>query len=78
MGIFHTIKNLLSILGKRFQDAGLKNIIIESGIVVEGSVAGVMDGKHYSRGVRTHKSLYEAFLRIAWKGFIPWMQDTCR
>ena len=36
MGTFHTICNALSILGKRFRDAGLKDICIEAGIVVRG------------------------------------------
>ena len=41
MGTFHTICNALSILGKRFWDAGLKDICIEAGIVAEGSINGV-------------------------------------
>ena len=55
MGTFHTICNALSILGKRFRDAGLKDICIEAGIVAEGSINGVLDGKHYNRAVRVHK-----------------------
>ena len=39
MGVFHTICTLLSILGKHFQDAGLRDICIESGEIVEGSVS---------------------------------------
>ena len=35
-----------------FQDAGLKDICIEAGIVAEGSINGVLDGKHYNRAVR--------------------------
>ena len=42
MGTFHTICNALSILGKRFRDAGLKDICIEAGIVAEGSINGVL------------------------------------
>ena len=60
MGTFHTICNALSILGKRFRDAGLKDICIEAGIVAEGSINGVLDGKHYNRAVRVHKHIYEA------------------
>lgn len=37
------------ILRMRFQDAGLKDLYIEAGIVAEGSVNGVLDGKHYNR-----------------------------
>ena len=38
LGVFHVIMNVLSILGKRFQDAGLRDLCIELGIVAEGSV----------------------------------------
>ncbi len=50
MGIFHTICNALSILGKQFQGAGLKDICIEAGLVAEGSIRGVLNGKHYTTG----------------------------
>ena len=68
MGEFHTICTLLSILGKRFQDAGLKDICIESGVIAEGSVSGILDGRRYNRSVRFHKLMYDALQRLAWKG----------
>ena len=43
---FHTICVALAILGKRFGDSGLKDIFIEAQIVAEGSISGVIDGKH--------------------------------
>ena len=49
MGVFHTACILLSIIGKRIQD--------ESGEIAEGSVAGVLDGRRYNRGVRLRKIL---------------------
>ena len=76
MGTFHTILNFLSITGKRFQDGGLKNIVIEAGVVAEGSVSSVMEGRH-NRAVRTRKYIYEALLRLAWKLFIFRVQDNC-
>ena len=45
MGVFHALCNMFSILGKRFGDGGLKDVLIESQIVAEGSVNGVLDGK---------------------------------
>ena len=33
----------------------LEDVLIESGIVASGSVAGVLQGKHYNRAIRTHK-----------------------
>ncbi|KAL1274405.1 hypothetical protein QQF64_027219, partial [Cirrhinus molitorella] len=67
---------MLGILGKRFEDAGLRDLCIESGVVAEGSVAGVLDGRKYNRAVRLHKLLYEAFMRLAWNGFLAWLEDN--
>ena len=49
MGTFHTIMTLLAIIGKRFQDSGLRDTCIESGIIAEGSVHGVLEGRMYNR-----------------------------
>ena len=75
MGVFHIICNFTSILGKRFQDGGLRDICIESGILGEGSVNGVTDGKMYNRAIRVHKCVYEALMRIAWENFLCWIND---
>lgn len=75
LGTFHTICNVLSILGKRFQDAGLRDLCLESGIIAEGSVAAVMDGRHYNRAVRIHKYVYEALMRLAWRCFLTWLEN---
>ena len=76
MGTFHTICNALSILGKRFRDAGLKDSCIEAGIDAEGSINGVLDGKHYNCAVRVHKYIYEALMRLAWEEFLLWAEDN--
>jgi len=44
LATFLTIFNLLFIIGKRFQDAGLRGICTESGIIAEGSVSDVLEG----------------------------------
>lgn len=36
---------LLGIIGKRFQDAGLRDLCVESQVIVEGSVSGVLEGQ---------------------------------
>ena len=70
MGAFHTICNLLSTIGKRFQDAGLRVLCVEAGVIAEGSITGVMEGRKYNRAARLHKIVYEAMMRQAWKGFL--------
>ena len=74
MGAFHTICNLLSTIGKRFQDAGLRDLCVESGVIAEGSITAVMEGRKYNSAVKFHKIVYEAMMRLAWKGFLPWIQ----
>jgi hypothetical protein len=76
MGVFHTICNFMSILGKRFEDGGLRDICIESGILGEGSAKGVFDGKMYNRAIRVHKCLYEALMRLAWASFMSWLDKN--
>ena len=49
--------------------------MIESGVIAEGSVVGVLEGLKYNRAVRCHKLLYEALLRLTWEGFLSWMQS---
>ncbi|XP_078679472.1 uncharacterized protein LOC144915103 [Branchiostoma floridae x Branchiostoma belcheri] len=75
MGMFHTLCTLLSIIGKRFQDAGLRDICIESGVIAEGSVTGVLEGRKYNRAIRFHKLMYEALQRLVWKGFQTWLGE---
>ena len=74
LGVFHTICTLLATIGKRFQDGGLRDLCVEAGVIADGSVAGVMDGRKYNRAIRLHKLLYESFMRLAWKGFLPWIE----
>ena len=75
MGVFHTICNLLSIIGKRFQDAGLRDLCVKSGVLAEGSVGGLMAGRKYNRAIRVHKLVYEALMMLVWKGFITWLEE---
>ena len=69
LGIFHTICNLMSIIGRCFEDAGLNDLSIESGVIAEGSIQNVLTGKMYNQGVRVHKCIYKALIRLARKQF---------
>ena len=70
LGSFHTKMSYLACIGQRYKDAGLSDIFVESGLVVSGSLAGVMNGKHYNRGVRAHKLASEAFQRLRFLKFL--------
>ena len=76
MGAFHVSCVFLAVIGKRFGDAGLRDLMIESGIVGTGSVNGVLEGKQYNRAIRTHKVITEAMLRLHWGSFIQWLEDN--
>ena len=59
MGSFHITCVFLSVIGKRFGDSGLGDLLLESTLVGSGSLKGVLEGKHYNRAVRTHKVVTE-------------------
>ena len=64
MGIFHLLMTYMSILNKRFADAGLCDTLLQSSIVAEGSIHRALSGKHYNRGIRLYKLFYEALMRL--------------
>lgn len=76
LGTFRTICNLMSVIGKRFKDAGLKGLCTESGVIAEGSIQNILTGKMYNRGVRVHKCIHEALMRLAWKQFALWVNEV--
>lgn len=73
MGGFHASCNFLAVIGKRFGDAGLKDLIIESGLLGEGSVDQVLKGKHYNNAMRVHYAVAEAFTRKKIESFNGWL-----
>ena len=45
-------------------------------MIAEGSIQNVLTGKMYNRGVRVHKCIYEALMRLAWKQFAQWVNEV--
>ena len=76
MEVFHTACTMLSITGKRLKDTGLQDLCVESCVIGEGSVAEVLQGHRYNSGVRLHKLVFEALMRLAWQGFRPWIKEN--
>ena len=70
MGGFHFSCVFLAVIGKRFAGSGLRDIFLESGVIAEGSIEGVLSGKHYNRGIRVHKLLMEAFFFLPSDGAV--------
>jgi hypothetical protein len=74
MVAFHTVCNL-SVIGKRFGGAGLCDLAVEAGIIADGSISKVLEGRHYNRGVRLRKLIYEGIIRLLWRGFFEWIES---
>ena len=75
LGAFHISCCFLAIIGKRFRDAGLTDLLIESEVIDSGSISGVTEGRQYNRGVRAHKIVMEALWRLRWKSFGIWLAE---
>jgi len=75
IGGFHVALNFLSLLGKKFSDSGLDDLLIESGVYTAGSTAALLKGKCYNRGIRAHKLCLELFFRLMWNAFLVWYES---
>ena len=75
MEAFHTICTFLAVIGKRFQEAGLRGICVESGVIADGSAAGVLEDGNFNRAIRLHKIMFEALNQLAWNGFQRWIEE---
>ena len=67
MGGFH-----IALMGKKYLDSGLDDLLIESGVYAAGTTAALMKGKSYNRGVRAYKLVSEAMFRLMWSAFLEW------
>ena len=48
---------------------------MKSGIIAEGLITSVLEGRHYNQVVCSCKLVYEALLRLAWTGFYSWLEE---
>ncbi len=44
----------MRVIGKKMAGSGLADILMESGLISSGPLAGVMTGKHYDRALNCH------------------------
>ena len=78
MGTFHIAFNFLAIIGKKFLNSGLEDLLIESGVYAAGTTSALMKGKSYNKGVRAHKLCMEAFFQLMWPEFVRWYNTSYR
>lgn len=76
MGDFHVACVFLAVIGKRFGDAGIRDLLIEARIIGNGSLNGVLEGKHYNPSLRMHKIVLEALKRLSWQAFIQCSKES--
>ena len=70
MGMFHMLMMFMHILSKRFSAAGLRAVLIQKGVIAEGSVDKALSGKMYNRGVWLYELAYEAITRKLFNGIV--------
>ena len=76
LGGFHTALTFISVVGKRYEESGLEDLLIESGVYGSNSVMRIMNGKAYNKGVRALKLLMEAFCRLRFHSLSPRMNEN--
>ena len=62
-------------IGKRFLPAGLRHVIIESGVIEERPVDGILTQKAYNRTMKFHKLMYETCRQFLWIGLMDWFEE---
>ena len=72
---FHIAMTFSAVIGKKYEESGLEDILIESGVYGSNSVVRLLHGKAYNKGERAHKLLLEALERIQWRSFSSWIEN---
>ena len=76
MGSFHTALNFMSVIGKRFSNSGMRELVVEAGILGEGSAERALSGKHYNSGIRIFKYLSVAMSMMKCEVFNIWLSEN--
>ena len=74
-GGFHIALNILRAIGHLYKGSGIEDIFIEAGGYGSSTVCRFLKGQMDNRGVRDHKLLLEALMRLQWQVFSDWIVD---
>ena len=74
MGVFHATCVFLGVIGKRFGNAGLKDLIVETGLIGADMTEQLLKGKHYNSVSRIHRYMAEAITSLKLDAFQDWLQ----
>ena len=59
----------MAVIGKIYTDAGLRDLLVESGISSKGRVEQVLRGKHYNNAMFAHLCVYQSLYHLKIKAF---------
>ena len=63
-GSFHIEMSFMSAIYKRLKESNIEDLLVEAGLIAQGSVVQALRGSHYNRATRLYKLFYEAMLLI--------------
>ena len=72
---FHATCVFLGATGKQFGDAGLKDVMVETGILGEDTAQKVLRGKHYNNGKSTRLCVAQVMTRVKLDAFLEWLSQ---
>ena len=64
IGSFHLICAYLKMIGKKTNESGLSDVLLEAGVISVGFINGVISGKNYSRAINCHKVMAKSLERL--------------
>ena len=66
LGQFHASMAFLTVLGKRFEECGQRDVLVQSSVAIEGWVNGVLHCIFYNRTVRCDTLIVGSCCRSQW------------
>ncbi|CAJ1076504.1 hypothetical protein KUCAC02_009111 [Xyrichtys novacula] len=79
LGPFHTQCVMMSAIYKRYKGSELEDVLVAAGVIAERSVDSALKGKHYKRGLRCLRLMYEALVsQLAKERLIPNLTEGTR
>lgn len=79
LGPFHTQCVMMSAIYKRYKGSELGDVLVAGGVIAEGSVDQALKGKHYKRGLRCLKLMYEALMsQLVQRRITPYLADETK
>ena len=64
IGSFHLICAYLKMIGKKVNESGIANVLLEAGVISVGFINGVISGKNYIRAINCHKVMAKSLERL--------------